>query len=237
MDSLQFEKADFAGGGPACTVCKAAIDRTYFHLAGQVICPACAEKTQTAQQRPDHSLVMKGLFYGLGAAILCAIGYAIFTYVTNFEVALIAIGVGYVVGTAVRKGSRGLGGRRCQIAAVVLTYFAITISYVPLLIQGAREAAKKEAASKSSAMQNARAQASQATATPPKPPSFKGLLTAMVVISGIAFISPFLSIASGPTGFIGILIVFLGLQQAWKQTARDSRTLVGPYQVEEPQRG
>ena len=59
MDPLQFQKADFAGSSQPCSLCKRAIDKTYYHLNGVVICPACAAQTEAAQQRPGHTWVMQ----------------------------------------------------------------------------------------------------------------------------------------------------------------------------------
>jgi hypothetical protein len=71
------------------------------------------------------------------------------------EIGIIAIAVGYMVGKAVRAGSRGLGGRPQQILAVLLTYFSITTSYVAVGFyqmaknpQQYQHSAKKRATSK-----------------------------------------------------------------------------------------
>src|SRR5579863_561356 len=146
MDSLQFQKAEYADPRPKCLQCQSAIENTYYHLAGRTICPRCAEITRAAQGRPANTAVMRGMLYGLGAAAACSAGYAVITMTTGIQLALIAILVGYLVGRAVRIGSGGLGGLRCQIIAVVLTYLAITTSYVPLIIQAIRQQAKTEAA-------------------------------------------------------------------------------------------
>src|SRR5205823_6685842 len=90
MDALQFQKAEFAPGRPLCVICRAPIEKIYFHLNGQAICPACAEKSKAGQQRPNNSWVLRGVLYGAGMAILCAIGYAIFVVATNMEFALLA---------------------------------------------------------------------------------------------------------------------------------------------------
>src|SRR5258708_14700566 len=148
MDTLQFQKAEFAAGKSQCVLCPATIEQTYFHLNGQVICPACAGKAQAGQQRPNNTWVLRGLLYGAGMAVLCSIGYAIFTMVTNMEMALISIAIGYLVGKAVRAGSHGLGGRRCQVLAVMLTYFAIIMGYLPPAIKGMQEVTKRTAAKK-----------------------------------------------------------------------------------------
>ena len=240
MDGLQFEKAEFADARPKCTRCQSPIEHTYFHLAGQMICSGCAEIARAGQQSPENKWVLRGFFRGLGMAILCAVGYAIFTYVTNIQLALLAIGVGWAVGTAVRKGSRGLGGRRCQILAVGLTYFAITISYLPLILQGAAEGAKKSAAAKSGKPESAGGDVQPSAKTSGIAPvakvrafSFGSFLIALAILVGVSLAAPFFGVASGFSGIIGLLIIFWGLQQAWKQTARDERLIMGPYSVEE----
>src|SRR5947209_9298105 len=44
---------------------------------------------------------------GLGAAVLGAILWALFVYVTNMEIGLVAIAVGALVGYSVQKAGRG----------------------------------------------------------------------------------------------------------------------------------
>jgi hypothetical protein len=224
MDSLQFQKVELADSRPTCVSCKSTIQNSYFHLAGRTICPTCAELARASQGRPGNTGVLRGFLFGLGAAVACAIGYAVISIATNLQFALIAILVGYLVGRAVRIGSGGLGGRRCQILAVVLTYLAITTSDIPLIIKGAREAAKKEEATKG-----------PAPVQPAKPIATPQVAIALVVLTGIAIASPFLQLADGVSGILGAVILAVGLMQAWKQTKRDERLLMGPYTVSEGQ--
>ena len=247
MDTLQFQKAEFAAGKSQCVLCRATIEQTYFHLNGQVICPACAERAQAGQQRPNNTWVLRGLLYGAGMAILCAIGYAIFTMATNMEMALISVAIGYLVGKAVRAGSHGLGGRRCQVLAVMLTYFAIIMGYLPPAIKGMQEITKK-AEAKKAGLNSKQLDIAEATAASPNssaPPagqrpgrkaSLLGWMLAVVMVAVVvvfvAVAAPFAVLASGFSGIISVLILFFGLQRAWKETARDSRLLMGPYELE-----
>jgi hypothetical protein len=202
MDSLQFQKAEFGGVRPKCAACAALIDRTYFHFAGRLICPACADKVSARRARPENSSLARGLIYGGGAAIGCSIGYAVIIAVTHLDLALVAILVGYLVGRAVRIGSQGLTGRRLQIAAVALSYFAITGSRVVLVVsQLAGHGAP--------------------------------MARLVFTIAAVALASPFLDLRDGVGGILGLIIVVVGLAQAWRQTARDSRVLLGPYTLEE----
>ena len=229
VDALQFQKAEFADPRPKCVMCRAAIDQDYYHLAGQVICPACAEQARSTQHRPKGQWVMRGTLYGAGAALACSICYAIITMVTGFELALISILVGYLIGRAVRTGSYGLGGRRLQIVAVILTYLSITTSYAPLIVKSVWDSNKKEdsaTAGKAGAANPGTAPQEKVAAPPPS-----GLLFAVAFIIGISLISPFLGLTEGVSGFLGILIIFFGLSRAWRETARDERLLLGPYSV------
>jgi hypothetical protein len=74
-----------------------------------------------------------GLAYGAEAAVLSFLVYTKILIVTGIELGTISIAVSYVIGMAVRKGSNGWGGRRNQIAAVLLTYFSISFSSVAMI--------------------------------------------------------------------------------------------------------
>jgi hypothetical protein len=169
---------------------------------------------------------MRGFLYGLGAAAACSVGYAVITLATHMQLALISILVGYLIGRAVRIGSRGLGGLRCQILAVVLTYLAITTSYVPLVIQAMADQSKKEQAKKADPVKSDSGKSALR-------PSAGAFALGVVVITGIAIVSPFLALAGGTGGILGAIILAVGLMQAWKQTRRDERLLMGPYTLEE----
>jgi len=61
------------------------------------------------QLRHQQSLPM-GLLAGAGAALLGALGWAVITAVTHFQIGFMAVGVGILVGTAVRRFGRGFDG-------------------------------------------------------------------------------------------------------------------------------
>lgn len=220
MDSLQFQKVEFEDTRPKCAACRNPIEDAYFQLAGRNICPNCAEKVRSRQASPQGPAILRGFLYGLAAAVACGIGYTVVTMATGYSLALIAIAVGYVVGRAVRIGSRGLGGRRCQILAVVLTYFAITMSYAPIIVGQMRDVEKKDVEKKPVAVDQVRPSSSPVA-----------WAAGIVVIVAISLAAPFLEISGGFSGIIGLIIVFVGLAQAWKLTARDPRVLTGPYPV------
>ena len=214
IEGLQFDKAEIAAR--KCAVCQAEVPGEYFQVNGADVCPACAEKLRAQQGRPTMGGVARGVVFGFGAALVCAAGYGLFTYLTNFEFGLIAIAVGWVVGRAVRMGARGLGGRRCQWAALLLTYFAITMGYVPLLYSG---------------MQKATQEANVKLAKEGKPLNEARPVVTAVVATVMAPALPFLSLTEGISGILGIIIIGVGLHQAWKMTARHELAIEGPLGV------
>jgi hypothetical protein len=63
---------------------------------------------------------------GLGAALICAIIWAVITVITKMELGLIAVALGYIVGQAVRAAGKGIDqqfgvvGAACALLGCVL---------------------------------------------------------------------------------------------------------------------
>jgi hypothetical protein len=189
-----------------------------------MVCPPCATRIQAAQQAAPPLSLMRAALYG-GAAALggCAI-YALVAIVLHAEIGIIAILVGWMVGKAIRHASYGRGGRPQQILAVVLTYFAITTSYIPVIVYHlAKDPPRVE-------QQQAPAQGAPAEARPR--PNVSGLALYLLMLAAVA---PFLQLTSGFGGLISLFILFMGLRYAWKLTERREIALAGPYQVEATQ--
>src|SRR5262249_18475609 len=128
---LQFQHAEYPEGSPprVCSFCKAPVGDSGFLMSGTLACAACMAKVREMQAPVKGGSLGRGLLYGLGAAIA---GSAIFALVslTGFQFSIVAILVGYMVGKAIRRGVEGQTTRLCQVMAVVLTYGAITTSYL-----------------------------------------------------------------------------------------------------------
>ena len=223
---LQFQHAEpiaEVSDGLVCVVCQQPVGGSYYQAQGQqVVCPLCAERIWAAQQAAPAISLLRAALYGGGAALAGCALYALVAIVLHAEIGLIAILVGWMVGKAIRHASNGHGGRRQQILAVVLTYFAITTSYIPVVLyQNARVVQTNNAPISSSAPRAAR----------PRLP-FAAVALFLLVLTAVG---PFVSLTSGVSAWISLFIIFIGLQYAWKLTARREIQLMGPYSGEIPQ--
>jgi len=229
-EALQFRKAEQASEaptGPPCVICAKPIGDTYFHANGQVVCPTCAQAVQAGQNAPPHHTLLKSFFYGLGAALAGTALFAIVWIVTDYQLSLISILIGYMVGKSVRYASKGLGGRPQQILAVLLTYFSITASILPVVLY---HQAQKPKTAQAATAQPGQASAPVETPKSGQPASTGGVVTAMVFLIGIAMASPFMSLSQGAGGLLTLVIIFFGLQRAWRLTGRSNILVMGPYQ-------
>ena len=230
---LQFEHAEFAApAGLACVACKVPIGTTYFELNGHVICEPCRDRSVAARER-DSAFVRLGgaAALGLVAAGLGAVGWYAVREITHLEIGLVAIVVGIVVGTAVRRGARGRGGIGYQVLAVVLTYLSIVSANAPYVWTGIRRAMADEVAHRMSA------QAPAPTPTSPDSDVVRARVDQMVVqlpsrawlrIGWLVVESPFLA---GYQNVIGWLIILFGLQQAWRLTRATPFRVTGPFSL------
>jgi hypothetical protein len=226
---LQFQHAEpiaEVSAGLVCVVCKQPVVGSYYQAQGQqTLCMLCAERIRAGLQAAPATSLMRAALYGGGAALAGCALYAAVAIVLKAEIGLIAILVGWMVGKAIRHASYGHGGRRQQILAVLLTYFAITTSYIPVILyHAARNPRQVE--------QQRQAQTTDAPANARPRMSFGTAALFLLVLTAVA---PFLSLTSGVSAWISLFIIFIGLQYAWKLTARREIVLTGPYQAEAPQ--
>jgi len=228
--NLQFEHAEplpenaADPNAPRCVVCKTPIGPTYFHANGQAVCPLCAQRIQSGQQKPPAISLGRAALYGLGAAAVGTILYAAVAILLNLEIGIVAIAVGIMVGKAVRAGSKGMGGRPQQILAVLLTYFSITTSYIPIYLHQLSKNPHHLEEVRRKAAENGPA------TVRPAPPTTK-VAAALLVLLLIAAAAPFMALASGVGALISLFIIFIGLQRAWKLTGRSDILLMGPYET------
>jgi len=208
-ETPQFSTAEYAHvpGTERCRICSNFISGEYYRINNQMACANCARQAQAGQPTDSHAAFLRGLLLGIGAAIVALAAYATFTIVTNFYLGYLALGVGWFIAKAIKQGSNGLGGRRYQIAAVLLTYASISLAEIPIFLHHL--------------LQNPKVTTSLPTILARHwPPLLR---------TGIA--SPFLQLRDPIHGAIGLFILFIGLRIAWTMTAAKPLTVDGPYSL------
>lgn len=250
-DELQFttvEPVDAAGatGGASvaaassCVACKRPIVSEYYAIGDKVLCPMCTAQLQAPPAGTRVGRLGRATLYGLIAGLLGALIWFAIRKITHLEIGLVAVLVGFMVGTAVRKGSGGRGGRRYQVLAVVLTYSCIAANYMPDVLAAFIDIAHKDQAATapttgpttSTATVSSGASATQpATASSPKKHSIGMMLLAVLLLVALVFVTslaaPFLA---GAANIIGLLIIGFALWEAWKLNRRRVLPISGPYQ-------
>lgn len=208
---LQFDEAEYAGpgpSGPSCAACKRGIAEEYYSVNGAILCGPCRQNIAEAMEGGSGTgRFLRASLFGLGAAVA---GFAIYfgvMVVTRYEIGLISILVGFMVGAAVRAGSGGRGGWRYQLLAVFLVYTAIGASYGSAVLhelnkQGMAARAVEQAG-----------------------------------VMGLVEVIYTLPIRKGIQAPIGLLIVGFALWEAWKINRKTPILFTGPHRVGDEGKG
>jgi hypothetical protein len=233
-DAPQFATAEYSNKA-AETVCKACAQKItgpYYRVNGVPACASCAQRLKEQLPQDSHQAFVRAVLLGIGGAIVGFGIYVAFALSTGWMVGYISLLVGYLVGKAVAFGSGGVGGRRYQVVAVLLTYMAVSLAAVPIAISQhmkARSAQQHTQVHDASAQGNAQAQAS-GPGTAPAPKKSVAETIGVLVLLGLA--SPFLEMVEPLHGIIGLIILLVGVQIAWKITAARKLDIAGP--ISEP---
>jgi hypothetical protein len=191
-----------------------------------------------------------GLF-GTLAAIAGAGLYYLVLALTGYHFSLLTIVLGFMVGSAVRNGSRGRGGWVYQTLAIFLTYTAIVSFFIPTILEALAKVADKDrvavapgnpvkpeagAVKPDEPAQPVGPQQPEKAARKPERGLEKlsggqlavGVVVAVVFILAIAYAAPFLG---GAQNLLLLVIIFFGLQQAWRMNKKMQLAINGPYQA------
>jgi len=234
---LQFETAiepaETAAGQPdvrhvTCAACQRPIPDVYYDVNGTSVCGSChAEIARHAETPRGFGTLARSIVFGLGAAIAGAALYYAVIAITNFEIGLVAIAIGYMVGFAIRKGAGGRGGRRFQILAIVLTYWAVGLAYVPMVLRDVAAARHQQPQG-----QQPGAAVAETAGVADDGGRDRGLAVLAAMLFAFAFALPVLAIVgSMPSGLISAAIIAFGMHQAWRMTGRPELEMTGPYQI------
>ena len=198
----------------------------YYEANGVTVCADCCEKLR-AVGTTGTSLTrgMRALAAGAAAALAGSVLYYAILALSGYEFGLIAIVVGIVVGKAVNWGAHGRGGWRYQTMAIALTYLAIVSSYVPLIVS---QIGKQRVAAEASARPGETATPAQNQAADEAPPTAAGAIAAIAILIGLVLALPFLG---GVENIMGMIIIGIGLYEAWKFNRKGRVTITGPHAI------
>ena len=237
----QFATAEYASqaGAETCKSCNRPLSTSYYRVNGSLACDNCVSQLQAHLSKDTHAAFVRGLLFGAGGAVLGLILYAAFGIITGLEIGYLSLAVGYIVGKALRMGSGGVGGRRYQIAAVLFTYFAVSMSAVPIGIYEAAKNYKAKPQQTATAPENPSANdphtklslspEGKAVAADEKAGPSAGKLLGTLLFFGLA--SPFLELQNPVNGVLGIIILLVGIRIAWQLTTAPQLDIVGPFEV------
>ncbi len=236
----QFGTAEYATkpGSDRCQFCQQPLSGTYYRVNAAMACPGCAEKMRSEIATDKHAAYVRALTYGIGAAVVGLIGYAVIAILLQgWVISYMSIAVGWIVGTAMMKGSNGVGGRRYQIAAALLTYAAVSMAAVPIWIHFADQRNQQKQAQQQK-LEDEQRQLEQESGQRPsepqpaprvvKPQVNLGTWLGRVALIGLA--SPFIQLSGNLFwGAMGLLILFFGMRIAWRIAAGRPFGVYGPF--------
>ena len=242
-DAPQFGTAEYQpeAGGHHCKTCGQTVTGQYFRINSAMTCPACAQKMAGRLPKSPRGAFTRGLLFAGGGAIVGLILYSAVGIITGLEIGYVSVAVGFIVGRAMLAGTSGVGGRRHQIAAALLTYAAVSMSAVPISLWqfaheenvasaaiGAEPVAAQAEAGADESVETTEA-ASSTEGSVDLDPSLRGVFGAFFFLSMVGLMSPFLGLAQPVSGIIGLIILFVGIRIAWTMTAGNGVEVTGPY--------
>ena len=218
-------------GTAPCAECRGPIVDTYFEADDGVICVTCEARIAATRASDDAGSFGRALLFGIASAVAAAAIYFAALTATGREITAIVLLVGFIVGKAVRVGSRSRGGRRFQWLALSLTYLAIAATYVPFVMKGFSPASRTSSIELLPATTNGGAfLVVNPVATAPAPPP-ASLGKAAVDYSGLLLLAVVAPILEGMRHVFTLLLIAAAMFLAWRMNRRAAMTIVGPYRV------
>jgi hypothetical protein len=217
-----------------CGVCRKSVTDVYYLAGNQKVCAGCRDAHQKQLENGSKAArVIKALLLGFVAAAVGGALWAFITYKSDGTVyGIVAIGLGLLVGAAVKKGAEGRGGRGFQILAMALTYFGVAIGYsgavIPMAFKG--KPATAEASADKPAGEKPADSAEPTKVVPKDHPGALagGCLVAFIALMGMFIASPILVAVESP---ITLVFLAIALWEAWKLNRGLAVRLSGPFRL------
>jgi hypothetical protein len=235
----QFGTAEYAAkqGADQCRTCNQPLGNAYYRVNGVTTCESCAKRVEGARPKDTRAAFIRAVFFGAGGALLGLALYATFEIATGWIIGYISLAVGYIVAKAMMMGSEGIGGRRYQITAAVLTYAAVSLAAVPVIfwqVGKSHERGGPSRVERSASHADAPGVPNDSPADTTPNDAGMTFLKAIVVLLGIGLASPFLALSDPFSGAIGLFILFIGIKIAWRMTAGKPIEILGPFRNATP---
>jgi hypothetical protein len=195
----QFGTAQY-GQAPAqtCKLCGVSISGPSYRINGSPACNACADRARQGAPSQADTAYPRALLLGVVGAVIGLALYAGFTIATHIYIGYVSLAVGFIVAKAMMIGSGGVGGRKYQITAGVLTYAAVSLAWIPISLSLSHV---------------------PLDAVP------------LAKLIQLGLLSPFLELQANTfNGVIGLVILYVGINIAWKMTRGKAQSVVeGPF--------
>ncbi|MGH7134517.1 MAG: hypothetical protein ACREHD_02190, partial [Pirellulales bacterium] len=223
-----------ASSAATCKLCSQPLRDIYYQVNQQAFCPSCRERLQQALDSGSAlGRFGRATLYGSLAGLVGAAIYYGVRELTNINFGLISILVGLMIGKAVQKGCNARGGWFYQALAMFLTYTAIVLTYIPPMIQMMRQGPAPAAAAQAQPGQPIGAPKQEEAAVPAGGggPANGGPLYYVimaVVWMCVAFAIPILVGFQSP---MSLVIIGIGLYEAWVINKRRPLVISGPYRI------
>lgn len=234
--NLQLEHAEYETPQvTTCVLCSAPLESEYYEANGATVCASCAHELRSVgTQGTSVTRGLRALSAGFVAAVAGSLLYYAILALTGYEIGLIAIAVGFGVGKAVKWGSHGRGGWRYQTIAVALTYLAIVSSFVTLAFSSGP---RKPDESNQATVAEASATPGDASVAPIEQETPEDLTATQTVVLLASFVGLILALPflGGIENALGIVIIGIGLYEAWKINRKFDMTVTGPHAIVAPQ--
>jgi hypothetical protein len=203
-EPLQFDRVETtsgeAPGTASCAGCGTPLVETYFLIGDKTACETCARAASHPSGPRPSALAVVGV--GAGAVLASALLVYGVRVITGYELGLISIVVGLIVGGVVRWAVQGRGTRGTRWLAASLTYVALALTYAPDLVGAALK----------------------------QPPEGTGAAAMVATITVLLIaIAPILAVFSGP---LSIVISGIAIWEAWKLNRPSLPTVTGPHRLQ-----